>query len=88
MTFKTQSQQPQALEDAVLTLLGEQEFGPAEVTQPGTAEWGLLEKVEEETRARPAPKKRKTLMVKIGLPERRSANELPWALLTDSGAAP
>ena len=79
-------QKPGVLEDAVLTLLGEQEIGPAEVTQPGTAPWGLLERLDEETRSRPAPRERPK--TKIGFPERRSSDELPWALLEDQRRDP
>lgn len=64
------------LEDAVLSLLGEGQLGPEEVTQTGTSDRGdqLASKVEARTRG---PR----VDSPIHLAPRRSANELPWTAL-------
>lgn len=65
------------LEDAVLSLLGEGQLGPEEVTQTGTPDRGdqLALKVEAQTRG---PRVGHS---PIHLAPRRSANELPWTAL-------
>ena len=68
---------PSQLEDAVLTLLGEQEIEPDEVTAP---DWGKLEKLDQTkdhvpTRARGVPV--------FHFAKRRCPDELPWVELLD-----
>ena len=71
------------LEDAVLTLLGEQGLEAEEVTEPGAAgpDWGKLEKLEKETK-QSAPKPA-TRGQAFHFARRRSADELPWVDLLD-----
>ncbi len=72
--------QARGIEDAVLTLLGEQEMDPAEVTETGTPVWGRLDRLEANTRAH-APKRVGAVATFRFAPTRRSENELPWSAL-------
>lgn len=72
------------LEDAVLTLLGEREIEPDEVTEPGTAapDWGKLERLGQ-TMAHVSRRPRAVPVLRFA--RRRSPNELPWSALLDEG---
>lgn len=75
--------QATALEHAVLTLLGEQQFdGDDETTQPGTP----ASKPEASSEVTKAPNPRKRAAV-FPFAARRAGNELPWAALIE-GLAP
>lgn len=64
--------QARSLEDAVLTLLGEQEIEPEEVT-------------ETNDRTRPhTPKRAGAVAVAFAFSPRRPANELPWTALVEA----
>ncbi|MDP1827875.1 MAG: hypothetical protein Q8L48_31665 [Archangium sp.] len=72
------SAQATALEHAVLTLLGEQQFDTDEPTQPGTPA-GKPDPTNEPTKA---PNRRKRAAV-FPFAERRAGNELPWSALVE-----
>ena len=65
MLFRTQTR---GIEDAVLTLLGEQALETAEDTEPGAPGWGGLEPLRLRTPSAP-----------LQFFARRSADELPWS---------
>jgi hypothetical protein len=73
------------LEDAVLTLLGERELEPDEVTEPGAAspDWGKLEQLEKDCQTRQHQPRRARPVPIIYFSRRRSDDELPWSALLD-----
>ena len=72
--------QARGIEDAVLSLLGEQAQESAEPTLSGTPDWGLLDRLEPEAHTR-QHSSRVATGARFKFATRRSAEELPWSTL-------
>lgn len=73
--------QASGIEDAVLSLLGEQAQEAAEPTMTGTAEWARLDKIQAESETRAHSSKRVAVRTPFKFSARRSPDELPWQSL-------
>lgn len=74
-------EQARGIEDAVLSLLGEQAQESAEPTLNGTPDWGKLDRLEPEAHTRQHTN-RVARRAPFKFATRRSAEELPWSKLS------
>jgi hypothetical protein len=74
------------IEDAVLTLLGEQEIEPEEVTATGLSapDWGRLAKLDRDSATLAHAGQKVATVAPFRFTNRRSPNELPWTALAEA----